>query len=106
MGWTDDRTIAGCPLRFASARAMTGSMSWQERTSPIKVGDPVRFSPDWLRSIRAAAGELPRMRGVVTEINPVGRSAMATVDWQDGLAPMKVPVQALRPVAVREVERA
>jgi hypothetical protein len=76
-------------------------MSWQFRTSPISVGDPVRFSTHWLRSIHATTGDLPHARGVVTELKQVGKKTVATVDFHDGLAPMKVLVSNLSRVAAR-----
>jgi hypothetical protein len=80
-------------------------MSWQERTSPLVIGDPVRFSAGWLRAIRATGGDLPRMRGIVTGLEQVGTTTVATVDWQDGLAPMKLPAHSLCRVAARGAGR-
>ena len=77
--------------------------SWKERTSPIEVGDPVAYSARWLRSIGAHTGELPQMRGVVTGIEPVGAKLQATVDWGDGLAPVKVLTENLRRVNERGI---
>lgn len=68
---------------------------WKERTSPLAVGDPVQYSTHWLRAIHATTGELPQARGVVTELKEVGKKTVATVDFQDGLAPMKVLVSNL-----------
>lgn len=76
--------------------------SWKERTtSPVEVGDPVAYSPHWLRSIGARAGELLQQRGVVTAIESAGDRRMATVDFGDGLAPIKLPAENLVRVADR-----
>jgi hypothetical protein len=77
--------------------------SWKERTNPVAVGDPVAYSPRWLRSIGADQGELLHQRGVVTAIESVGDRRMATVDFGDGLAPIKLPAENLRRVDGRGI---
>lgn len=43
------------------------------------------------------------MRGIVTELKQVGTKMMATIDWNDGLSPMKVLTENLHRVTARGV---
>lgn len=80
-------------------------MSWQARTAKIQVGDPVRYSPDFLASIREGSGSAMRKgRGVVTEIlTPDQPYARAVIEWDDPELPQKVALSNLSKVQERGV---
>jgi len=65
----------------------------------IKIGDRVRYSARFLRSIAAYTGDLGHARGVVRELHQLGRRGctLATVDWRDGDIPRRVNVANLWP---------
>ena len=70
-------------------------MTWQERIRPIEVGDNVAYSASFLRSIAAYAGEMPHARGVVQELQTIGETILAVIDWNNGEIPPKVNVANL-----------
>lgn len=72
--------------------------------SSLKVGDRVRYSTKFLRSISAYTGDLPFARGEIEELKPIGRSELliATIKWDraygggdEGSAARKVLVSNL-----------
>lgn len=71
-------------------------MSWADRhRPPIRAGDTVRYSAEFLRSIGCVTGDLPSARGVVTALVPVGEVTLAEVDWADDDIPARVNVNNL-----------
>jgi hypothetical protein len=47
----------------------------------MKIGDHVGYSAKFLRSVGALTGELPFLRGVITEITDYSSMSVASVDW-------------------------
>ena len=70
-------------------------MTWQERTRPIEVGDNVAYSASFLRSIAAYAGDIPHARGVVKELQTIGETTLAVIDWNNEEIPPKVNIANL-----------
>ena len=56
----------------------------------IKVGDTVKMAAKWLKSTGIITGELPFAEGVVTAIAPMGKQAVADVNWNIDEAPARV----------------
>lgn len=56
----------------------------------FKVGDNVAYSVQWLRSIGESHGDLARARGKVTDLRPLGKRTLVTIDWNDDRIPPKV----------------
>jgi hypothetical protein len=75
--------------------------SWKERASKIKVGDRVAYSAKWLRLIGADTTHVAQQRGTVIEINPFRSKLQATVDFHDGLPPLKILTDDLSRVTER-----
>lgn len=51
-------------------------------SSPISIGDRVRFSSAWLRSTSSATSPVARLRGTVIEVKSLGSSNQyATIEW-------------------------
>jgi hypothetical protein len=58
-----------------------------ENPRPIVVGDKVKYTTKFLRSIGAYTGPMGHARGIVTDVSPMGgpgSSMLATIDWHDG----------------------
>lgn len=53
----------------------------------FKVGDRVSYSVAWLRSTSNFTGILPRLRGTVKTIEPLGQNQLVTIAWDDYRAP-------------------
>jgi hypothetical protein len=71
-------------------------MSWVHRTQPIKVGDTVAYSRQFLRSIACHTGDMPRAKGKVTALVPVGKEVtLAEIDWDLPDLPGRVNVKNL-----------
>ncbi len=71
-------------------------MSWARRTQPIKVGDAVAYSRQFLQSIACHTGDMPRARGRVTALVPVGKEVtLAQIDWDLPDLPGRVNVKNL-----------
>lgn len=62
----------------------------------IAVGDTVRYSPRWLRSIGSSDDELRRARGVVTKLTRYGETTIAGVEWSTSRMPSSACVQYLQ----------
>lgn len=77
-------------------------MSWKNRVKNVAVGDTVQYSADWLRSVGAYTGELPRVKGKVTSITDYGSTKVATIDWGNPEIPERVNVANLTKVKARE----
>jgi len=62
---------------------------WAKRTQPIKVGDTVGYSKQFLQSTGQYTGDAPLARGKVTALLPLGtETTLAEIDWdRDGLPP-------------------
>ena len=71
-------------------------MSWAERARAIQVGDTVAYSAAFLRSIGTYTGDMPRARGTVTALVPVGSHVtLAEIDWDLPDLPTRVNVKNL-----------
>jgi len=69
-----------------------------ENQSKLKVGDKVRYSNSFLRSISAYAGSLPFAKGRITSITDFGSTKIAMIRWNDPEVPAKVNVANLEKV--------
>jgi hypothetical protein len=59
----------------------------------FNIGDRVRYSATFLRSIGCYSGTLPFARGTITAVKNYSKSfAIATIDWQNPDVPEKVNV--------------
>ena len=76
-------------------------MTWQERIKPIAVGDKVAYSASFLRSIAAYSAEIPHARGVVKELQTIGETTLAVIDWNNDEIPPRVNVANLARVGDR-----
>ena len=70
-------------------------MTWQSRTTPIKVGDTVAYSAAFLRSTGQQTGDIPFARGVVTALKQLGEITLADIDWGNPDIPARVNVKNL-----------
>lgn len=63
----------------------------QQLPGGLAVGDRVQFSKQFLQNTGQYTGEMPRARGVIEEIEPLGKSGtyLATIDWDQ--VPDEVP---------------
>ena len=51
------------------------------KTSPAKVGDRVKFTGEWLRSISAYTGPLGQLKGTIVAVKSRKDYAYVTVEW-------------------------
>jgi hypothetical protein len=73
------------------------------KKNEIQVGDQVKYSVKFLRSIGAYTGTMPFSKGHVKEINKLGKDlSIATIEWNFPDTPWKVNVKNL--VVVGKVE--
>ena len=47
----------------------------------LKIGDTVRYSVPFLRSIGEITGEMPQAKGKITGFIPLGSIRLAVIDW-------------------------
>ena len=74
----------------------------EQKADELKVGDAVAYSRAFLQSIGAYTGDLPRAKGKVTGLVPVGRELMlAEVAWDRAELPARVNVKNLCRVGSR-----
>lgn len=78
-------------------------MTWQSRTNPIKIGDKVCYSQRFLQSTGQYTGEVPFLRGIVTELKSYGELTVATVAWNGEDTPAKVAVSNLSRVTEKGI---
>jgi hypothetical protein len=78
-------------------------MTWQSRTSPIRVGDRVTYSRRFLQSISCFTGAMPQGRGVVKKLKQLGEVKLAVIDWGGLDLPENVNVKNLSRVTERGV---
>ncbi len=65
----------------------------------MKVGDRVRYSGNFLRSVGILYGELPQATGKIVALKTYGQApAIATVEWDRPNMPARVMVSNLRPL--------
>jgi hypothetical protein len=64
----------------------------------VEVGDRVAYSVQWLRSVGMRQSPLAHARGVVVELEPLGSSTLARIDWNDTDVPARVNVANLAKV--------
>lgn len=62
---------------------------------PPQVGDRVKYSRKFLRSIGTFTGEMPFARGTVRATEKLGEITLAVMDWNDDDMPEKVNVNNL-----------
>jgi hypothetical protein len=53
----------------------------EAKKKEIEVGDTVKYAVKWLRSVGEISGPLPRAKGKVTKLVPLGKNKVATIDW-------------------------
>jgi hypothetical protein len=71
-------------------------MSWCDRTLPIQIGETVAYSKQFLRSIACYTGDMPRAKGKVTALIPVGKEVtLAEIEWDLPDLPHRVNVKNL-----------
>ena len=63
--------------------------------SKIEIGDKVKYSRDFLRSIGEITGPMPFAKGIVKDINSFGLMRIADIDWNDDNIPRRVNVNNL-----------
>ena len=67
-------------------------MTWQSRTSSIKIGDRVAVAARFLRDTGQHTGDICFCRGNVTELRPLGEITLALIEWEPlNGAPPDVP---------------
>ena len=66
-----------------------------EATSSLKVGDKVQYTKAWLRSTGMYTGDIPRAKGIIKKIEPLGQTALAHIKWDKPDVPPKVNVKNL-----------
>jgi hypothetical protein len=72
---------------------------WTRRTQPIKVGDIVGYSKQFLRSTGQYTGDAPFARGKVTALHPLGTDTiLADIEWDKPDLPGRVNVKNLSTV--------
>jgi hypothetical protein len=70
--------------------------NWTKRTQPIKVGDTVGYSKQFLQSTGQYTGDAPFARGKVTELLSLGSdTVLAEIDWDRPDLPPRVNVKNL-----------
>jgi hypothetical protein len=71
-------------------------MSWTERTQPLKVGDIVAYRRQFLQSVSCFTGDIPRAKGKITALVPVGKElTLAEIEWDLPDLPTRVNVKNL-----------
>ncbi len=71
-------------------------MEWTKRTQPIRVGDTVGYSKQFLRSTGQYTGNAPFARGIVTALLSLSSDAiLAEIDWDKPDLPPRVNVRNL-----------
>jgi hypothetical protein len=73
-------------------------MNWRQRhkTQELQVGDTVAYSKQFLQSTGSFTGDLPRARGKITALIPVGKEVtLAEIDWNLPDIPARVNVKNL-----------
>lgn len=79
-------------------------MEWKARTAkPIGVGDKVCYSQSFLQSTGQYTGDTPFAQGVVTAIELVGESLLATIEWGNPDLPERVNVANLSLVTTKGI---
>jgi len=56
----------------------------------IQIGDKVAYSVQFLKAIFESHGPLAHARGVIVDLQPLGQTTLAKIDWQDDDIPAKV----------------
>jgi hypothetical protein len=73
-------------------------MNWRQKhkAQALQVGDTIAYSKQFLQSISAYTGDLPRARGKITALIPVGKEVtLAEIDWNLPDIPPRVNVKIL-----------
>jgi len=72
-------------------------MNWTQRTQDdVKVGDTVAYSRQFLQSISCYTGDMPRAKGKVTALVPVGKEVtLAEIEWDLPDLPARVNIKNL-----------
>lgn len=61
----------------------------------VVVGSKVQYAVNFLRSIGATTGDIPRAKGVVTDLTQLGGMVLATIEWDRPGIPEKVNIKNL-----------
>jgi hypothetical protein len=73
--------------------------NWRNRTQPIKVGDMVGYSKQFLQSTGQYTGDAPFARGKVIALHPLGSDTLlAEIQWDKPDLPARVNVRNLSTV--------
>ena len=56
----------------------------------MQIGDKVRYSVNFLRSISCYAGPMACATGIVSAVEPFGSQPLVTVDWQGEDLPKRI----------------
>lgn len=75
--------------------------NWRNRTRPIKVGDLVGYSKQFLQSTGQYTGDAPFARGKVIALHPLGETILAEIEWDKFELPDRVNVKNLS--TIREI---
>jgi hypothetical protein len=72
----------------------------------ISIGSKVKYSTAFLRSIACHTGDLPRARGIVSELTTLGASPSSTIlariDWGNPNIPERVNTKNLLTIGHQE----
>ena len=92
------------PMRRRKARKKNPRRKAARNPKALKVGDWVKYSRAWLRSVGISSGSIPFARGPITGMIPLGSITLATIDWGDPEIPDRVNVKNLAAAKAREIE--
>ena len=71
-------------------------MSWKDRAQPVKIGDTVAYTKQWLQSTGSYTGDLPRAKGKITGLKQLGSElTLAEIEWDTPDLPARVNVKNL-----------
>jgi hypothetical protein len=71
-------------------------MNWTRRSRSIQAGDTVAYSGQFLQSIACHTGDMPRARGKVIALVPVGKEVtLAEIAWDLPDLPGRVNIKNL-----------
>ena len=75
----------------------------KQTAKAINVGDQVCYSRQFLQSTGEMLGELPFAQGIVKELQQVGDTTLAKIEWDNPFLPPKVNVANLSVVGKKGI---